>query len=86
MHVATDPVDRERRRRQALARIPELFEPGTESERPALLSACHDGPGSCTVCLTDWITTIERAEVREVFLSPTARNGVCCFTQGLKRK
>lgn len=36
--------------------MPELLEP---------FENCHNGPGSCNVCLTDYITTVERAEVHE---------------------
>ncbi|KAK3305572.1 uncharacterized protein B0T15DRAFT_485164 [Chaetomium strumarium] len=80
MHVATDLVDKECRSRKWLARIPELSEPEREPEQEAgesaLFRPCRREPGSCAVCLTDWVTTVERAEVRDIFLSSTTRNGV----------
>ncbi|KAF3075793.1 hypothetical protein CFAM422_001987 [Trichoderma lentiforme] len=46
--------------------MPELLEPGEyESNELLLFEDCHNGPGSCNVCLTDYITTVERAEVHE---------------------
>jgi hypothetical protein len=83
LHVRTDQVDRTWRHRESLASIPELsnpepMEPGREAETGSsvLFRACRDRPGSCAWCLTDWTTTVERAEVREVFLSSTTKNGV----------
>lgn len=46
--------------------MPELLEPGEyESNELLLFEDCHNGPGSCNVCLTDYITTVERGEVQE---------------------
>lgn len=36
---------------------------------------CRDELGSCTICLTDYTTTIGRAEVREAFYSVSGRTG-----------
>lgn len=71
MHVATGPVLNllQGRDWEAMNRIPELEEPEGEKRclEPgrSLFGSCRDAPGSCTVCLTDYTTTVERAKVRE---------------------
>jgi hypothetical protein len=67
MHVAMDPIDLWSTHRDDVYRMPELMEPeGNKSHRSPPFRACRDVPGSCTVCLTDYITTIECAKVREI--------------------
>lgn len=74
MHVATDPVDLWSTHRNDVYRMPELFElEGIKAHRPPPFKECRDVPGSCTVCLTDYITTIERAMVREINRSETSK-------------
>lgn len=74
MHIATDPVDLWRTHRRDVYRMPELFEPeASKAHRPPPFEECRDVPGSCTVCLTDYITTIELAEVREITRSETSK-------------
>lgn len=52
--------------RDRFSTMPELLEPGEyESNELLLFEDCRNGPGSCNVCLTDYITTVERAEVNE---------------------
>lgn len=88
MHIATDPVDWVQRNRDGLYRIPELEKPkggekqGLEPDRSPPFCACRDVLGFCTVCLTDYTTTVERAEVREVAPSMTAKNGVSVIGTG----
>lgn len=67
--------------RNGVRAIPELARPGGEEEEEekgdrSSFKACRDVLGSCAVCLTDYITTVERAQVREVFYSPHTRNRV----------
>ncbi|EHK42022.1 hypothetical protein TRIATDRAFT_31330 [Trichoderma atroviride IMI 206040] len=77
MHVATDPVDLWNTHRRDVYRMPELFEPeGSKAQRPPPFEECRDVPGSCTVCLTDYITTIERAKVREITQCQTCKSSV----------
>jgi hypothetical protein len=74
MHVATDPVDLWSTRRHHVYRMPELMEPKYKtSQKSPPFRPCRDVPGSCTVCLTDYITTIERARVREITQSANSR-------------
>lgn len=53
-------------------RIPELRKPeeegnhGTEPDESLLFRPCRELSRSCTECSTDYVVTIERAEVREV--------------------
>ncbi|GAB1314703.1 F-box domain-containing protein [Madurella fahalii] len=80
MHVATDPVDFVRRSRDGLYRIPELETPEGEKQGSgpswSPFRVCREAPGFCTICLTDYTTTVERAEVREVVQSMIAKNGI----------
>ncbi|KAH0490287.1 hypothetical protein TgHK011_001764 [Trichoderma gracile] len=69
MHTATDPVDLCYPHRRRIYRMPEFLEPeGDEAHgsSPPPFRACRDVLGACTVCLTDYVTTIERAEVNEI--------------------
>ncbi|KAL7805367.1 hypothetical protein V8C44DRAFT_228413 [Trichoderma aethiopicum] len=68
MHTATDPVDLCYPHRRGIYRMPEFSEPqGDEAHgEPLPFRACRDVLGACTVCLTDYVTTIERAEVKEI--------------------
>ena len=73
MHVATDPVDLNSPiTRSELQRIAQLRKPH-QARQDVQLRACQDVPGSCQVCLTDYITTVGHSKVREVFES---ENGV----------
>lgn len=71
MHTATDPVDLCYPHRNRIYRMPEFLEPeGDEAHGSTLpFRACRDVLGACTVCLTDYVTTIERAEVKEITMS-----------------
>ncbi|PON26709.1 hypothetical protein TGAM01_v204210 [Trichoderma gamsii] len=74
MHVATDLVDLWSTHRKDIYRMPELFEPeGSKAHRPPPFEECRDVLGFCTVCLTDYVTTIERAKVREITRSETSK-------------
>ncbi|KAK1236796.1 hypothetical protein MKX07_005915 [Trichoderma sp. CBMAI-0711] len=68
MHTATDPVDLYFSHRNRLYRMPEFLEPEDDKAHgsPPPFRACRDVLGACTVCLTDYVTTIERAEVNEI--------------------
>ncbi|OTA04789.1 hypothetical protein A9Z42_0054020 [Trichoderma parareesei] len=48
--------------------MPEFLEPEDDKAHgsPPPFRACRDVLGACTVCLTDYVTTIERAEVNEI--------------------
>lgn len=85
MHVATDPVDLWSTHRKDVYRMPELMEPeGNKSYRSPPFRPCRDVPGSCTVCLTDYITTIEHAKVREIFKSETLKHKVSVISSTYK--
>ncbi|KAL7806451.1 hypothetical protein V8C26DRAFT_342215 [Trichoderma gracile] len=69
MHTATDPVDLCYPHRRRIYRMPEFLEPEGDEEHgssPPPFRACRDVLGACTVCLTDYVTTIDRAEVNEI--------------------
>lgn len=85
MHIATDPVDLCQLYRKDVYRMPELMEPErSKSYRPLPFRACRDVPGSCNVCLTDYITTIERAKVREITRSKACKYRVSVITSHTK--
>lgn len=74
MHVATNPINLRFSIDNRLDRIQALKNPerevtkdqGKRLNTSPLLRGCQDEPGFCTVCLTDYTTTVERVEVREV--------------------
>jgi hypothetical protein len=80
LHVATDPVDFEFRNRDTLQRMPDLKEPRVENQSLELdrspFQSCQDVLGSCSVCLTDYTTTVERAKVREIYQSTKDKDRV----------
>jgi hypothetical protein len=61
--------------------MPELMKPeGDGSNELSSFQACHEVPGYCTMCLTDYITTVERTEDHERIRNGTevgARGTTC---------
>ncbi|UKZ77964.1 hypothetical protein TrVFT333_005698 [Trichoderma virens FT-333] len=53
-------------------RMPELMKPeGDGSNELSPFQACHEVPGYCTMCLTDYVITVERTEDHERIHSGT---------------
>ncbi|EHK16481.1 uncharacterized protein TRIVIDRAFT_206095 [Trichoderma virens Gv29-8] len=53
-------------------RMPELMKPeGDGSNELSPFQACHEVPGYCTMCLTDYVITVERTEDHERIRSGT---------------
>lgn len=90
MHVSTDPLDLILRQVHSMHKIPELSQPEKERQDSETDSShfqdCQDVLGCCRECLTDYVITIERAEVYELVSTINARDRVSYRQRNIRVK